>query len=386
MTMKSLSLVLAVALAGSLAIAAAPAEAQIKVGYTLSATGPAAALGGPQKNAVALLPSEIAGQKVEYIVLDDATDGTKAVANARKMITEDKIDVLMGSSVAPTSFPLIDIAAENKVPLIVITASAATVVPVDDKKRWAFKVVQHDSLMAQAVVEHMKKAGVKTVGFIGFNDAYGDGWYTEFEKLATPAGIKIVAREAYARADTSVTGQTLKLIAANPQVILIAASGTPAVLPQKALKERGYKGQIYQTHGISTPAFIQLGGKDVEGTIFPAGPIVMADQLDDANPIKAPALDFIKRYTEMYGQPPAAFAAHSLDATRLLAAAIPEALKKAKPGTPEFRVALRDALEGAKDVVLLHGIANMSPSDHNGFDERARVMVVIKDGKWQLLK
>ncbi|MGH2341623.1 ABC transporter substrate-binding protein [Segnochrobactraceae bacterium EtOH-i3] len=368
------------------AFAAGPALADIKVGYTLSATGSAAALGVPQKNGVALLPKEIAGEKIEYIVLDDASDGTKAVANARKMITEDKIDVLVGSSIAPTSFPLVDIAAENKLPLIAITASTGLIAPMDDKRHWVFKVVQNDSLMANAVADEMQKRGVKTVGFIGFNDAYGDGWYKEFSAAAEKRGIKIVAKEAFARADTSVTGQTLKLIAAKPDVVLVAASGTPAVLPQKALKERGYKGQIYQTHGISTKEFIRVGGKDVESTIFPAGPFIMAEKLPDDSPVKPVALDTTNRYIEIFNQPPAAFAAHSVDAVLLLQAAIPVALKVAKPGTPEFRVALRDALENVKDVPLNHGVTTMTPTDHNGFDERARVMVVIRNGEWELLE
>lgn len=367
-------------------LVAGSALADIKVGYTLSATGSAAALGVPQKNGVELLPKEIAGEKIDYIVLDDASDGTKAVANARKMITEDKIDVLVGSSIAPTSFPLVDIAAENKLPLIAITASTGLIAPMDDKRHWVFKVVQNDSLMANAVADEMQKRGVKTVGFIGFNDAYGDGWYKEFSAAAEKRGIKIVAKEAFARADTSVTGQTLKLIAAKPDVILVAASGTPAVLPQKALKERGFKGQIYQTHGISTKEFIRVGGKDVEGTIFPAGPFIMADKLPADSPVRAVAIDTTNRYVETFNQQPAAFAAHSVDAMLLLQAAIPEALKVAKPGTPEFRAALRDALENVKNVPLNHGVTTMTPTDHNGFDERARVMVVIRNGEWELLE
>lgn len=367
-------------------LVAGSALADIKVGYTLSATGSAAALGVPQKNGVELLPKEIAGEKIDYIVLDDASDGTKAVANARKMITEDKIDVLVGSSIAPTSFPLVDIAAENKLPLIAITASTGLIAPMDDKRHWVFKVVQNDSLMANAVADEMQKRGVKTVGFIGFNDAYGDGWYKEFSAAAEKRGIKIVAKEAFARADTSVTGQTLKLIAAKPDVILVAASGTPAVLPQKALKERGFKGQIYQTHGISTKEFIRVGGKDVEGTIFPAGPFIMAEKLPADSPVRAVAIDTTNRYVETFNQQPAAFAAHSVDAMLLLQAAIPEALKVAKPGTPEFRAALRDALENVKNVPLNHGVTTMTPTDHNGFDERARVMVVIRNGEWELLE
>ena len=240
-------------------VAAAALITMISAGQAdgISATGSAAALGAPQKESFEVLPSEIAGQKIEWIVLDDASDGTKAAANARKLITEQNVDVLVGSTIAPTSLPLVDIAAEAKVPLLSPTATAAVIEPMDEKRRWVFKIVPNDRIMVKATTDYMAKQGVKTLGFIGFNDAYGDGWYRELEKVAESKGIKIVAREAFARTDTSVTGQVLKLLAANPDAVLIAASGTPAVLPQKSLRERGYNKPIYQTQGVVTPACLR---------------------------------------------------------------------------------------------------------------------------------
>jgi branched-chain amino acid transport system substrate-binding protein len=367
-------------------IAAAPAVAQIKVGVTLSLTGPAASLGEPQRRSIALLPTEIAGQKVEWIVLDDGTDSTKAVANARKLIDEDGVDALIGSSVTPGSMAMIDVAAEKKVPMISLAASARLIEPMDAQRHWVFKTPQNDSLMADAIADHMAKNGVKTVGFIGFNDAYGDGWLTEATRAFKAKGIHLVATEKFARTDTSVTGQVLKLVAAHPDAVLIAGAGTPAALPQKALHDRGYNGKYYQTHGIANADFLRVGGKDVEGTILPAGPILVAAQLPDSNPIKAVALAYVHRYEAANGEGSVAtFGAHAYDAAILLENAFPVALKSAKPGTPEFRAALRDALEGEKGIVLDHGIATMTPTDHNGFDERARVMVTIKDGGWKLL-
>ena len=362
------------------------AWAQIKVGVTISTTGPAASLGVPQRNSIALLPKEIAGQKVEWIVLDDAGDSTKAVANARKLIDDDNVDALMGSSTTPASMALIDVVAEKKIPLISLAASVRLIAPMDALRRWVFKTPQNDSLMADAVADNMAKNGVKTVGFIGFNDAYGDGWLTEAQRAFAAKGIQMVATERYARSDTSVTGQVLKLVAAKPDAVLIAASGTPAALPQKTLHERGYTGKYYQTHGVANPDFIRVGGKDVEGTVLPSGPILVATQLADSNPIKAVALDYVKRYEAANGPNTVAnFGAHAADAAILLETAIPIALKTAKPGTPEFRAALRDALEGEKNVVLTHGVATMTATDHNGFDDRARVMVTIKDGAWKLI-
>ncbi len=369
-----------------LASVAGAVQAQIKIGVTISTTGPAASLGVPQRNSIALMKSEIGGQKIEYIVLDDAADSTKAVANARKLIDEDNVDALIGSSTTPASLAMIDVAAEKQVPMISLAASARLIEPMDAQRRWVFKTPQNDSLMADAIADHMAKAGVKTVGFIGFNDAYGDGWLTEATRAFAAHGIKLVATERYARADTSVTGQVLKLIAAHPDAVLIAGAGTPAALPQKTLHERNYAGKYYQTHGIANVDFLRVGGKDVEGTILPTGPVLVAAQLQDSNPIKAVALDYVHRYEAANGAGSVAtFGAHAFDAGILLQTAIPIALKSAKPGTPAFRSALRDALESGKDQVLTHGISTMTPQDHNGFDQRARVMVTIEDGAWKML-
>lgn len=376
---------LATLLLAALAVAPLSALAQVKVGVTISTTGPAASLGIPQRNSIALLPTTVAGQTVEWIVLDDAGDSTKAVANARKLIDEG-VDAVIGSSTTPASLALVDVAAEKKVPLISLAASARIIEPMDPARHWVFKTPQNDSLMATAIAAHMAANGVKTVGFIGFNDAYGDGWLAVAEPALAAKGIKIVATEKYARSDTSVTGQVLKLVAAKPDAVLIAGAGTPAALPQKALHERGYAGKYYQTHGVANADFLRVGGKDVEGTVLPAGPVLVAAQLPDSNPIKAVALPYVTEYEKKNGAGSfATFGAHAFDAAILLEQAIPVALKTAKPGTPEFRSALRDALEGEHGVVLSHGVSTMSPTDHNGFDDRARVMVVIQDGAWKLL-
>jgi branched-chain amino acid transport system substrate-binding protein len=257
---------------------------------------------------------------------------------------------------------------------------------MDAQRHWVFKTPQNDSLMATAVVDNMVKAGLKSVAFIGFNDAYGDGWLDEFTKAATPAGIKITTVEKFARPDTSVTGQVLKMIASHPDAMFIAGAGTPAALPEKTLRERGWKGPVYQTHGVANSDFLRVGGKDVEGTILPSGPILVASQLPDSNPIKAVALDYIHRYEAVYGPGSVSnFGADADDAMLMMKAAIPEALSHGKPGTPEFRAGLRDGLEHLHEVVLNHGITTMTATDHSGFDTRARVLVVIQDGTWKLL-
>jgi branched-chain amino acid transport system substrate-binding protein len=360
------------------------AHADVTVGVTLSATGPAASLGIPEKNTIALMPKTLGGQTVNYVVLDDASDTTAAVSNARKLIAESKVDVIIGSTITPASLAMIDVAAEAKVPMISMAASARIVEPMDDKRKWVFKTPQNDIMMSLAIAEHMGKTGIKTVGFIGFSDAYGEGWYQEFSKAAELKGLKIVANERFGRTDTSVTGQTLKLMSARPDAILVAGSGTPAALPQKSLKERGYGGKMYQTHGVANADFLRVGGKDVEGTFLPAGPVLVADQLPANNPVRKSALAYVAAYEAAYGKGSVStFGAHAWDAGLLMSNAVPEALKKAQPGTPEFRAALRDALEKTNEMAGAHGIFTMSPTDHLGLDQRARVMVKIENGAWK---
>jgi branched-chain amino acid transport system substrate-binding protein len=380
---------LATLLAASAAFAATSLSARadtIHVGVVISQTGPAASLGIPQRNSIALLPRQIAGQTIQYDVLDDATDASKAVADMRKLIDEDHADVILGSSATPASAAMSGVAAEKQVPMISFAASASLIQPMDATKAWVFKTPQNDALMADALAGYMAKAGVKNLGFIGFNDAYGDGWLTEMTRAANAKAIKIVDVERYARPDTSVTGQVLRLMSAKPDAVLVAGAGTPAVLPQKTLRERGYTGTIYQTHGVAVMDFIRVGGKDVEGTILPAGPVLVADQLPDSNPSKAVALDYVHKYEAAYGKGSvSAFGGHAWDGGLWLQRAIPVALKSGKPGTAAFRSALRSALENMKDVPMVHGIATTTPTDHNGLDTRARVMVIVHNGAFKLL-
>jgi branched-chain amino acid transport system substrate-binding protein len=370
--------------AAALSALALAAQADITVGVTVSATGPAASLGIPEKNTIEIMPRTIGGQKVNYIVLDDASDTTAAVTNARRLITESKVDIILGSTTTPNSLAMLDVVSESQTPMISLAASARIVEPVDAKRRWVFKTPQNDIMMALAIAQHMADNGIKTVGFIGFADAYGEGWLQEFGKAAGLKGIQLVATERYNRTDSSVTGQVLKVVGANPQAVLIAGSGTPAALPQKALKERSYGGRIYQTHGVANNDFLRVVGADGEGTLLPSGPVLVAAQLPATHPAKKSALEYVSAYEARFGKGSVStFGAHAWDAGILMKAAVEAALKKgAQPGTPAFRAALRDALEGAKEVAGAHGIFTMSPNDHNGLDQRGRVMVRIEKGGW----
>jgi branched-chain amino acid transport system substrate-binding protein len=372
----------AAALAAALALPGA-ALAQIKVGVTVAATGSAAALGVPARNTFTeLWPKEIAGQKLTVILLDDASDPGQATTNARRLVTEENVDVLIGSSITPSSMAVAGVALENAVPHF--TQSPVGLPPGRDK--WTFMMPQKVSLMAKAVFDHMKANKATTVGYIGFSDSWGDLWVKEFKAIGEPMGLKMVAEERYARADTSVAGQALKLVAAKPDVVLVGASGTGAALPQIALRERGFKGTIYQTHGAVTKDFIRIAGKSAEDVVLPSGPLVVANLLPDS-PQKKVAMEHLKAYETKYGAGTITqFSGHAFDVLQILERTVPVALKKAKPGTKEFRQAMLEAIESEKEIPASHGVYNFTSSDHAGLDDRGRVLLTVKDGTWALVK
>ena len=374
------------ALALAAALAATSALAQVKIGVIASTTGPTAVVGIPQKNTVALLPTKVGDLAVEYVVFDDASDPTQSVMNAKKLLAEQRIDALIGPSGSPNAVGVMQFMAESGTPMLAPVGTTAVVLPMDDKRRWVFKTTQNDALISDALIAHMVKNGVRTVGFIGFNDPYGENWYNVFSAQAQKAGIRIVASERFLRSDGSVAGQVAKLIAAKPDAVLVAAAGGPTVLPHTTLVDTGYKGRIYQTHGAAAPDVLRLGGPKVEGTVLAASLMLVLPEIPDGTPAKKVAQDYVAAYEKAYGTKPATFGANVYDAGLLLQRALPEAAKRGKPGTPEFRAALRDALEGTRDLVGTQGVYNMTPADHSGFDERGRVLITVKDGNWRLLK
>nr|WP_281718196.1 ABC transporter substrate-binding protein [Pandoraea apista] len=372
-----------VLLAMTLAGVVTAARADITVGIDLSSTGPAAAIGIASKNAMQLWPDQIGGQKAHYLFLDDGSDPGTAVKNARKLISENKVDVIVGPNITPSALAMLDPISEAQTPMITLIGSAVAVEPQDAKRHWAFKMAANDSAMADVMTRYMANHGIKTVGFIGFADAYGESWWKEFSKFAELRKLKIVAQERFNRTDTSVTGQVLKLMASKPDAILVAGSGTPAALPQRTLQERGYAGKIYQTHGIATYDFVRVGGKDVEGTLFPTQPGVVAKTLPAGHPARTAALAFTRKYEAKYGADTVTqFAADAYGVWDLLNDAVPRAAKVAAPGTPAFRSALRDALESTHNLAIPNGIMNLSPQDHVGLDQRAGVMGQIRNGKF----
>jgi branched-chain amino acid transport system substrate-binding protein len=357
----------------------ATGTAQVTVGVILGATGQSSSLGIPEKNAIEMLPQTMAGVAVKYVILDDGGDPGAAVKNMRQLTEESKADVIIGSTSVPTALALADTALKTKTPQISLAPMPTNA--------YTFCVPQSADLMVAGLIGHMKTHGVKTLAYIGFSDALGDHNLQSTNRLAGPAGIKIVTDERYSRTDTSVTAQVLKIVLANPDAVFVSAAGTPAALPQIELAQRGYKKQSYFLHGVINKEFLRVGGKYLDGIIATAGPFAVADDLPETNPIRAEAIAFKTTYDAKYGAGSAnTFAAYAWDAGLLLKAALPAALEKAKPGTVEFREALREALETGREVVGADAVYAISAKDHNGLDDRARVLVTVKDGAFHLVK
>ena len=384
--MKKVSLLMAAAAALALPGLMAPALAQsneIVIGISVTTTGPAAALGIPERNALEFVPKEIGGVPLKVIVLDDGGDPTAATTNARRFVTESKADIIMGSSTTPPSVAMSTVANEAGVPHFGLAPFPIT----PERAKWSVSMPQPIPIMGKVLYEHMKKNNVKTVGYIGYSDSYGDLWFNDLKTQAVPMGINIVDEERFARPDTSVTGQVLKLVAANPDAILVGASGTAAALPQTTLRERGYKGLIYQTHGAASMDFIRIAGKAAEGVLMASGPVMDPEGQADSALTKKPGLELNKAYEAKYGvNSRSQFAGHSFDAFKVLERVVPVALKKAKPGTPEFREAIRQALLTERDIAASQGVYNFTEKDRFGLDDRSRIILTVKDGKYVQVK
>jgi len=382
--MQSIKAIFSPILAAAVFLGANAAQAQLNVGVNLSSSGAGASQGMPQRNLIEILPKQIRGMSVNYIVLDNATDPTVALRNARKLTTENNVDVLISGSTTPTAMAAAEVAFETKTPMF----SMAPLSLPADRSAWVFPMPQPTGLMVDAIAEHMKANGVKSVGYIGFADAWGDLVHKALEAAATKHGLTIVNNERFQRTDQSAVAQALKTTVLRPDAVLIGGAGTPAALPHLALLERGYSGKIYHTHGVVNNDFLRVGGKQLEGALAPIGPVVVAKDLAANDPVRKVANEFIELYEKAYGPGPVnAFATWAYDAYLLLGRALETVAQNAKPGTPEFRQALRDAIEQrTANTVGTNGIYNITPADHTGLDQRARVMVRVQNGNWVLAR
>lgn len=368
--------------ASLLAMTVPLAAEEIHIGATLSTTGPAASIGIPVKNTFQIVPKEIAGIPVVWTILDDATDTTVARRNVEKL-TAENADIIVGGNTTPTALATAEVAGRTGTPVLAIAPSPAVIEPLEGAKTWMFKVPMGERELAERTIKDMAARGIKSFGFIGFNDAFGDGWLKEFDKLGPAYGIKVTTVEKFARTDNSVVAQVLKVLATRPDAVFIAATGTPAALPTLAIRERNFKGPVYQASGVINNDFLRVSGKAADGILVAGGPLVVSSELPDSNPTKAVSLDFVKLYEGAYGAGSVSlFAGNGYDAWLLIEHAVKEALKSSKPGTPEFRTALRDALQNTKNLAVTGGVVNLSPTNHGFYTPDTPVMITVRGGKW----
>lgn len=363
---------------------AGPAAADLKVGVILSLTGPAASLGIPARNTLELWPKEVAGQRVQVTLLDDASDPTAATLAARRLATEHQVDVIVGPSVTPTSLAAMQVAGETQTPMISLAGGGTIVKPQEGPRRFAFKMPPEEDIPLKLIFEQMKRDRHSKLALVAMSNAYGQTFVDVAQKMAPSFGVQITGVERYAATDQSFVSQALKVVGSKPDAVLIAAAGTPAAMPHIELRQRGFAGTIFQTQAVANNDFLRLGGPSVNGTLLPVSPLLVAEQLPEGNAVRPKALAFLSAYEGRYGAGSRSlFGGMAWDAMLLLQSAVPEALKKAAPGTPQFREGLRAALESTHNLVLTQGVYSMSAGDHNGADERSQVMVRIDGGKWK---
>ncbi|MDE2361920.1 MAG: ABC transporter substrate-binding protein [Hyphomicrobiales bacterium] len=375
-------------LASSILMALAPARADILVGFVTGQSGPLSSIGIPNARGIAAglaWQDEVSGEKIKLIQLDDGSDPTTATQNARKLVERDKVDFLIGTSGAPQTFAMATTAAELQTPMVAVSPIAPP--PPGVGGPWVVQIPQPQTLLAKGVVNDMNARKLKTIGFIGFSDALGDLMHNSLVSAVKDTDVKVVNDERYARTDTSVVAQVLKTMALRPDAIMIGGTATPGALPMLTLADKGYKGAVYGNNGVMSQDFLRVAGAAANGLVAPTGPVIVAEQLPDSNPIKKVALAFRAAYKKANGaEPTDAFAPYAFDGWVVFVDAAKRALATgARPGTPAFKQALREALFTTKEVVGAHAVYNFTPASSFGVDERSRVMVKLQNGGWVLI-
>jgi branched-chain amino acid transport system substrate-binding protein len=368
----------------ALGLAISSAHAEIKVGFITALSGPGASIGVPYARGMAAAlayKNTVGGETIKVIELDDASDPSASARNARKLVEEEKVDIIIGTATAPATIAIAAIGAELKVPVIAV--SPISVVPADPTDQWSVSIPQPAALLVKVIVDRMKRDKIKNVGFIGFSDAWGDLVYAGAKAAEARGDITLLSNERYARTDTSVTGQILKVLATKPEAVLLGSSGTQGALPLLALTERNYRGGRYGTGALVNPDFVRVAGKSGEGIQVTTGPVIVSEQLPDGHYAKAPSAAFREAYMKANSaRSTDGFSAYSFDGWLVFLGAAERALATAKPGTPEFRKALRDEIFKTRELAGTHAIYNFNLGQSYGVDERSLVVVKLTDGTW----
>jgi len=380
---------LIIALMAALVLGASGAMAAetYKIGAIFAITGPASSLGIPERNTALLIQDELKrkggirgpdGQMhpVQIVIYDTASEETKTVTAAKKLIEEDKVSAIVGPTQSGESLAIVDTVQKAQIPLVSAAASIKIVEPVKDRK-WVFKTPQSDTLIAAVLIDFLKKKNLSKVAFLSVNNAFGDSGRIEFEKVAEKSGLQIVAREKFDATDKDMTAQLTRLRGTDFQAAVVWAIPPAASIVTKNYRQLGLRQPLFQSHGVGNKTFIDLAGPAANGVIFPVGKLVVAEDLPGSDAQKSVLVQYAKEYEARFG-PRSTFGGHAWDGLQIVLKAM------GKAGSD--RAKIRDAIEGMKEFVGISGVFNFSDQDHNGLDTRAVTLVEIKDGKWTLAK
>jgi branched-chain amino acid transport system substrate-binding protein len=377
-------LVLGLAASAAVTIAATAARAaDITVGFVTSLSGPASSIGlnyDKGMKAAYAWRSSAGGRQIKLIKLDDGSDPSAATQNARKLVQQDHVDFMIGTSSAPGTNAMLAVANELKVPFAAISPVN---LPVPPEQPWGIAMPQTPALMVKVIADRMKRDGIRAAGYIGFSDSWGDLVYSGAKAAEKDGGLVITANERYARTDTSVTAQALKVIATRPDAILDGGSATQAALPLLELRKLGFKGPFFGTPSLLNRDFIRIGAQAAEGVQVSAGPVIVTAQLPDSHFAKQIGTTFHDVFRKENGaDADDGFSGYAFDAWLIFLKAADAALTRAEPGTQEFRQALMEAIYANHDVAGVHAVYNFTPKSYYGVDERSLVVVKLANGNW----
>jgi branched-chain amino acid transport system substrate-binding protein len=354
------------------------------IGAVFASTGPASSLGIPEKNTAEMLTEQINaagginGNKLEIIIYDTATDATTARTRIERLIDVDQVTAIVGPTTSGVSLSIIDKIQDAQIPLVSCAASVKIVEPVSERK-WIFKTPQSDVLMGQTIADYLNGQGIAKVAIITTDDGYGRSGKEQLEKILPGAGIEIVAKEEFNEKDPDTLVQLTKIKGTDAQAVICwSVSGGGAIVTKNMKSDLNMEIPLIMSHGVANQKYIELSGEAANGVIFPAGKLLVAEDLPASDPQKEVLIKYAEDYKAKFGETPSTFGGHAWDAIHLVV----NAMKK----VGDDKMKIRDEIENTKNFVGTGGIFNFSPTDHNGLTKQGVVMVKIVNGKWTLLQ
>lgn len=364
-------------------VAAAHAADPIKIGSVLSVTGGGAYLGDPELKTLQLYVERInkeggvLGRPLELVHYDDGTDASKANAFAKRLIEDDKVDIIVGGTTTGSTMSMVPLVEKAGIPFISLAGGVPIIAPV---KKWVFKTPQTDRMAAEKVFQDMKKRGFTKVALLSETSGFGQSGKKESEAVVGNYGVTLVANETYGPKDTDMTPQLTKIKGTpDVQAVFVFGFGGPPAIVTKNYKQLGITLPMYQSHGVASDEYIKLSGAAAEGVRLPSGAILVADKLPANDPQKAVTTAYRKTYSERFKEDASTFGAYAYDGLMMAV----DAIKRA--GSTD-KAKVRDAIEQTKGFVGTTGVFNMSPTDHMGLDLSSFRLLEVKNGDWAIVQ